>query len=519
MQPLMQTTVQNTTARNPAAPATSNGGRLFPALTSPGLASLLVVGLAGVGGGYWLSRHHPPAPLEASVPAQTDAPTAAAEPAAVPSEVRLSPEKLAAAHLRTEICELRDVQESRSIPGRIEYNASRLLELRAPVAGVARRVCVQPGDRVEAGTLLAVLDGPEIGTARAEIAQQEVELDLRVREYEWANQLAANLEELLQQLHAGTELPVIERNFEEKVLGEHREKILSAYSRYLLSETLVANMTSLVSQGISSSKLLKERQSVKEVAGAEFRGVGEQSLFDARQRRDRARGAAEFARKSLRVAEQRLAALAGNFVQSMEAASESLLTEIELRAPFAGTIEQRSIVQSERLTPNQLLFLLADTETLWVAAEIRESHWEALRIQPDQELHVRAPALPGHVLHCRVQYAGGSVSAQTRAVPLVATIDNAGRLLRPGMFVRVSIPTGEPQRVLAVPASALLRDDGQAFVFVQEDEQRFRRVDVEPGFETEDWVTIPSGLAAGARVVVEGTFALKSELLLEGESD
>jgi multidrug efflux pump subunit AcrA (membrane-fusion protein) len=85
--------------------------------------------------------------------------------------------------------------------------------------------------------------------------------------------------------------------------------------------------------------------------------------------------------------------------------------------------------------------------------------------------------------------------------------------------VWVSVPLGGPRNVLAVPASAIVEHEQTRFVFVAEGLDTFRRVDVFTGLETPDWVEIKSGLDAGQNVVDAGTFALKSELLLERETE
>ena len=59
--------------------------------------------------------------------------------------------------------------------------------------------------------------------------------------------------------------------------------------------------------------------------------------------------------------------------------------------------------------------------------------------------------------------------------------------------------------------------NGQAFVFVADAADTFRRVDITTGLETEEWVEIRDGLAVGENVAASGVFALKSELLLERE--
>src|SRR5262249_28513724 len=118
-----------------------------------------------------------------------------------PTEVKLSPEKCAAAGVQSAPVVERTLQDVRQVPGRIEYNPSRLLELKAPVGGVARRVFVQQGDEVERGDKLAILDGPEIGIARAEVRKQESEVELRARETRQAEEISTNLEQLFKQLN------------------------------------------------------------------------------------------------------------------------------------------------------------------------------------------------------------------------------------------------------------------------------------------------------------------------------
>jgi multidrug efflux pump subunit AcrA (membrane-fusion protein) len=74
-----------------------------------------------------------------------------------------------------------------------------------------------------------------------------------------------------------------------------------------------------------------------------------------------------------------------------------------------------------------------------------------------------------------------------------------------------------PGMKLVVPAAALRTQDRQDFVFVvdADDPRTFHRVDVVVGKRTPQWAAIATGLAAKQRVVVEGAFLLKNELLLD----
>lgn len=123
----------------------------------------------------------------------------------------------------------------------------------------------------------------------------------------------------------------------------------------------------------------------------------------------------------------------------------------------------------------------------------------------------------GREFPASVYYIGREVSTQTNAVPLIATLDNADGLLRPGLFVRVLLPLAETREVVTVPESAICEHDSKSFVFISAGERTFKQVFVEKGVQEGEWVEVKSGLAGVESVVEHGAFSLKSELLLERE--
>ncbi len=87
------------------------------------------------------------------------------------------------------------------------------------------------------------------------------------------------------------------------------------------------------------------------------------------------------------------------------------------------------------------------------------------------------------------------------------------------MFVRVTIPIGEPRQALSIKPESVIRHDNQEFVFVDMDSGVFKRVDVSTGQVSDDWIEITAGLSPGQLVVTHGAFLLKSEMLLQGEGE
>ncbi len=191
-----------------------------------------------------------------------------------------------------------------------------------------------------------------------------------------------------------------------------------------------------------------------------------------------------------------------------------MLSRVEIRAPFDGTIEEKQFARSDRVRPSDIIFVLADTRSLWVEADLREQDWPAMALEPGQELSVDTPAMLGCKLKARVKRTGRRVSPQSNSVSLVAEIGDENGLLRPGLFVRVSIPIGTPRDVLSIPAPAVMQHEGANFVFVQVGPKTFRRADVTTGLETDNFVEIVSGLKEEEPVVVEGAIALKAEMLI-----
>src|SRR5262249_26389332 len=146
--------------------------------------------------------------------------------------------------------------------------------------------------------------------------------------------------------------------------------------------------------------------------------------------------------------------------------SDEALSAWPVKAPFQATVEEVLLAPKERIQMSEGLIQLADTTRLWVQADIRERDWSALAISSGQVVSVQTPALPGQTLQATVSFIGRTVTVESRAVPLIADIDNRQGMLRPGMFVRVLIPDGTTRACLAVPQSAISMNDGRTFVFV-----------------------------------------------------
>lgn len=470
------------------------------------LFSILVfVGVCAVaGGGYHLL--HTPHKEEQK-----------AEAPAARSNVTLTEAKLTAASIEVAPAELRMLQPIRTVPGHIEYNGTRHIAVKSPADGLVHKISVTVGDHVEAGQLLAIVNSPELGERRADVLKQQAELELAKRERDWSRSIQANLEDLLAQLKRPQEYESLEKGFSDRILGDYRRDIFSAYSKFRTAEAINSNLKGLVG-GVISQRMVLEQASARDSASATFQAVCEQATFDAKQKVVKADAAYDDASRRLAVARQRLSFLTGQSVdQADDSPTEESLSTWPVTAPFAATVEELKVAAAERVRMGDELMLLADTTQLWVTADIRDRDWSALSLSHGQKIQVQSPALPDKTLDATIAFIGRTVNAETRATPIVADIANTERLLKPGMFVRVLLPDAVAYRALAVPDAAVIRQEGRTFVFVETGPREFTPRDVVVGPIVGPFIEIKSGLSAGERIAVSGTFLLKSELLLEPE--
>lgn len=433
------------------------------------------------------------------------------------SEITLPVAKIVKASFTTEPSRIRRIEAVRTVTGRLTYDEARHIEVKAPVSGVLIDVHVKPGDAVSEGQLLAVINSQEIGRARADVLRAEANHQVVVKQMQRLENVTTNLRSLFGLLDRNILLNEIQTQFKDKPLGTYRQQIMAAYSQGLLANQLETAARPAAEAGSISMKTLRERENDRHVADAQFRSIRETTAYEIEVRQQQLTGELNDAKRKLMIAQNHLTTLLGFADEEGATVTSESLSRMEVRAPFAGTIESRSYARRERVQQSDSLFVLANTEALYVSADIRENDWAAMAVKPGQTISVIAPAIPNRTFTATVHYIGREVDVESNSLPLVATISNMDGLLRPGMFVRVSIPVSQSDEVVAVRTESVMQHENKKFVFISESDRTFRRVDVQTGLSNEEWVEIKNGLQAGENVISGGAFLLKSELLLAGE--
>jgi cobalt-zinc-cadmium efflux system membrane fusion protein len=184
---------------------------------------------------------------------------------------------------------------------------------------------------------------------------------------------------------------------------------------------------------------------------------------------------------------------------------------IPIRAPASGIVLTRSITPGAVVGASNDLFLICDLSTIWAMAAVQEEHLAQLRT--GMLARVSVQAYPNRRFLGRVAKIDEKLDPETRTVSVRIEIDNRAGLLKPEMYSTVEIEAGGSESALFAPQSAVQDVNGQSMVFVEKSSGKYEPRPVETGQTLEGLIQILRGLKDGERVVSEGSFILKSQML------
>ena len=176
------------------------------------------------------------------------------------------------------------------------------------------------------------------------------------------------------------------------------------------------------------------------------------------------------------------------------------LERTQLPAPFAGTVNAVSVQVGDYVTPSQAVVDLVDAASLDLYVEVRGNIAQSLEPGQVVAVDVNGEQLPGEVIALQID-----PNPETFTHALRVRI--AGDQARPGQVARVKLPLRERLRVTAVPSTAVLFDEGRAFVF-RLDGDTLQQLEIKPGERVDGLQVVLQGLTASDRVVTRDVSAL-----------
>ncbi len=176
-----------------------------------------------------------------------------------------------------------------------------------------------------------------------------------------------------------------------------------------------------------------------------------------------------------------------------------------IRSPGNGYVVRQSVVLGDSVGLDRELFSIHHHEVLWVYGMADES--SARHIRKGMKANINT-AEGG--LSCTIDYIGHEVDRKTRRVKVRCIAKNEKHILKPGMFVTLTLRT-KGKEALLVPKTAVQDIEGRKVVFVR-NEEGFEPRNVAVLRELDGYYVIGEGLKEGEVIAVSGTVFLKTKL-------
>ena len=191
--------------------------------------------------------------------------------------------------------------------------------------------------------------------------------------------------------------------------------------------------------------------------------------------------------------------------------SERINTGSPVTAPRSGVITRKNITLGDMVTPETVMYEVADLSQVWLDMTVYPK--DLSTIHPGQIITFTTDSLPGRPFTGRINYIPPGALEASQTYIARAYLDNASGLLKPGMFGQVRIEQTTLQTKSYVPEKAVRKYGREFFVFIPLGSNRFRKQTIEPGEKVDGGYLISAGLKPGEKVVSQGSFTLKAEML------
>lgn len=187
---------------------------------------------------------------------------------------------------------------------------------------------------------------------------------------------------------------------------------------------------------------------------------------------------------------------------------QNLLENTILRSPVSGVITARNYDQGDMYGGSPIYVVEQITP---VKLYVGISEMDYTRVKKNDTVTLTADALPGKIFTGRIARIYPTIDAATHTFTAEVNVANSDRLLRPGMYARVTVNFGSNHSIV-VPDDCVVKQQGSGVrsVFVLQNDDTVKEVVVTLGRHFGTEYEILSGIAEGDNVVVKGQASLKN---------
>lgn len=192
------------------------------------------------------------------------------------------------------------------------------------------------------------------------------------------------------------------------------------------------------------------------------------------------------------------------------------LSYAEVKAPLSGRISISKVTEGALVSPSdpEPMTIIQQIDEVYVDVKEPLKRYEELQamlasgmLVPEDVVEIPILSMSGAAYPIKGEYlfTDTAVDATTSEVTIRVKVDNPEMALRPGMFVRATIPQGSLQDMVTAPQQAVKHDATiGAYVYVIDSDDKVQRRQVSYGRIVDGEYVITKGIDDGDRVMVEG---------------
>lgn len=182
-------------------------------------------------------------------------------------------------------------------------------------------------------------------------------------------------------------------------------------------------------------------------------------------------------------------------------------------APRSGYVVEKLINSGNfiRNDNNSNLFTIGDISDVWIWANVFET--DVAKVKVGYTATVTTIAYPDTVFVGKVDKVNEVLDPVTKVMKVKIILPNKSGLLKPEMFANILISKSENQKVLSVPSSAIISENGKNYVVVFQSVNDVKVQEVKELKSTGSITFISEGVTAGQKVITQNQILVYRKLM------
>ncbi|MDR3706425.1 MAG: efflux RND transporter periplasmic adaptor subunit [Paludibacteraceae bacterium] len=172
-----------------------------------------------------------------------------------------------------------------------------------------------------------------------------------------------------------------------------------------------------------------------------------------------------------------------------------------VRAPISGFVVEKFVNANMQIRPDNStnLFTISDLKKVWVVANVYES--DIATVRENETAEVTTLSYPDKRFQGHIDKIYDMLDPDTKTMKVKIQLDNPGYLLKPEMFATALLHHTSSDKMLAIPANAVIFDKNQYWVLVYHNRCNIEIRKVDIASSNSETSYIHSGVKDGEKVV------------------